>query len=114
MKPPSLRTTISLRAARGILLRVSVVAAGCDQASSRSVPISIKCRRSRSPNGAGFLASSVAIFDPVHDLQRLVPASLQLAGYEAISGIDRVILSTRVSSLVARLLKRKCQLPLCS
>ena len=35
-------------------------------------------------------------FDPVHDLQRLVPASLQLAGYEAIGGIDRVILSTRV------------------
>src|SRR6266852_2271719 len=37
MKPPSMRTTISCSAARKILLRVAAVAAGCDQASSRSV-----------------------------------------------------------------------------
>jgi uncharacterized protein len=35
MKPP-MRTTISCNAVRRILLRVSAVAAGCDQASSRS------------------------------------------------------------------------------
>src|SRR4051812_26161008 len=55
-----MRTTISYRAARKILLRVAAVAAGCDQASSRSVPSCNKCRRSLSPKGAGFLASSAA------------------------------------------------------
>ena len=61
MKPPSIRTTISCNAVRRILLRVSAVAAGCDQASSRSAPSCIRCRRSFSPRGAGFFASSSAI-----------------------------------------------------
>src|SRR5690349_13795827 len=58
MRPPSMRTTISYSAARKILLRVAALAAGCDHASSRSAPSCSKCRRSFSPKGAGFLASS--------------------------------------------------------
>src|SRR6266849_5386743 len=52
MKPPSTRTTISCSAARKILLRVAAVAAGCDQARSRSAPSCIKCCRSLSLPGA--------------------------------------------------------------
>src|ERR1700693_2066593 len=40
----------------------------------------------------------------VYGLQRLVPAALQLAGHEAIGGIDGVILPTGMRGLVARLL----------
>src|SRR5437868_2953938 len=60
MRPLSMRTTTSYSAARKILLRVAAVAAGCDQASSRSAASCSKCRRSFSPKGAGFLASSAA------------------------------------------------------
>jgi hypothetical protein len=41
-------------------------------------------------------------------------ATLKLAGYQAIRGIDRVVLPTGMSGLVTRLLQRQLQLPLCS
>ena len=82
MKPPSLRTTISLSAARSILLRVAVVAAGCDQASSRSAPSSHQVLPLPLTQWWGLLGLECGDlpFDSVHDLQRLVPAALQLAG----------------------------------
>jgi len=91
MKPPSMRTTISCSAARKILLRVAAVAAGCDQASSRSAPSCNKCRRSFSPKGAGFLASSAAISPSIRcttcsaSFQRRSssPATKRLAGSTA-------------------------------
>ena len=51
-------------------------------------------------------------FDPLRDLQRLVPAALQLAGHKAIGRIDGIILSTRMGGLETRLLQRQLQLPL--
>ena len=50
--------------------------------------------------------------DPVHDLQRLVPAALQLAGHQAIGGIDSIILPTGMRRREARLLQRQLELPL--
>ncbi len=46
-------------------------------------------------------------FYSVHGLQRVVPAALQLAGHQAIVGIDGVVLPTCMRGLVARLLKRQ-------
>src|SRR4051812_46189329 len=121
MKPPSMRTTISYSAARKILLRVAAVAAGCDQASSRSAPSCSKCCRSFSPKGAGFLAQRRWLsrlergglaLEPVHDLQRLVPAALQLTGDKAVVGIDGVVLPTGMRRREARLLQRQIELPL--
>src|ERR1700680_2907110 len=51
-------------------------------------------------------------FYSVYGLQRLVPAALQLAGHEAIGGIDGVVLPTGMRGLVARLLKGQFGLPL--
>jgi hypothetical protein len=51
-------------------------------------------------------------FDPVHGIERLVPATLKLAGHEAIGGIDGVVLPTRMAGLVTRLLQRQLELPL--
>src|SRR6202022_2513704 len=45
-----------------------------------------------------------------YGLQRLVPAALQLAGHEAIGGIDCVVLPTGMRGLVARLLKGQLEL----
>ena len=114
MRPPSMRTTISCSATRKILLRVAAVAAGCDQASSRSAPSCNKCRRSFSPNGAGFLASKCCdlAFDPMHHLQRLVPRALQLASDQTIGGIDSIILPTGMRRREARLLQCQLELPL--
>src|SRR5205823_354907 len=50
--------------------------------------------------------------EPVHDLQRLVPAALQLTGDQAIVGIDGVILPTGMRRREARLLQRQIELPL--
>jgi hypothetical protein len=50
--------------------------------------------------------------DPMHDLQRFVPAPLKLASYQTIGGIDRIVLSARMRSLEARSLQRQLQLPL--
>jgi len=52
-------------------------------------------------------------FYSVHGLQCLVPAALQLAGHQAIGGIDRIVLPPGMRGLIARLLKRKLKLPLC-
>jgi hypothetical protein len=94
MKPPSMRTTISCSAARKILLRVAAVAAGVRPgeleigAELQQVPPLVLAQGRRlSRLKCGDLA-----FDPVHDLQRLVPAALQLTGNQAIVGIDGVIL----------------------
>ena len=50
--------------------------------------------------------------EPVHGLQRLVPAALQLTGDQAIVGIDGVILPTGMRRREARLLQRQIELPL--
>src|SRR5205814_2737928 len=50
--------------------------------------------------------------EPVHDLQCLVPAALQLTGDQAIVGIDGVILPTGMRRREARLLQRQIELPL--
>ena len=42
--------------------------------------------------------------DPVHDLQRLVPAPLELASHQTIGGIDSIVLPARMRGLEARLL----------
>src|ERR1700720_3239215 len=109
MTAPSLRTSMSLSAVRKIRLRVAAVAAGCDQASSRSAPSCISCWRSRSPSGRGLPRddSSDLAFYYVHGLQCLVPAAPKLAGHQAIRGIDSVVLPTGMRGLVTRLLKRQ-------
>ena len=86
-------------------LCVAAVAAGCDQASSRSVPSCISCWRSRSPSGRGLPRddSSDLAFYYVHGLQCLVPAAPKLAGHQAIRGIDSVVLPTGMRGLVTRL-----------
>src|SRR5947209_10438472 len=50
--------------------------------------------------------------EPVHDLQCLVPAALQLTGDQAIVGIDGVVLPTGMRRREARLLQRQIELPL--
>ncbi len=52
-------------------------------------------------------------FYSLHGLQGLVPAAFQLAGHQAIGRIDGVVLPTGMCSLVACLLKRQLELPLC-
>jgi hypothetical protein len=49
----------------------------------------------------------------VHDLQRPVPAALQLTSDQSIVGIDGVILPTGIRRREARLLQRHIELPLC-
>ena len=73
--------SMSLSAVRKIRLRVAAVAAGCDQASSRSAPSCISCWRSRSPSGRGLPRddSSDLAFYYVHGLQCLVPAAPNFA-----------------------------------
>ena len=104
MTAPSLRTTISLSAVRNIRLRVAAVAAGCDQAQIEvgaelhqllSLPFAQRWRLGRD-NG-----SDLAFYS-VHGLQCLIPAALQLAGHEAIGGVDCVVLPTGMRGLVAR------------
>ena len=97
--------SMSLSAVRKIRLRVAAVAAGCDQASSRSAPSCISCWRSRSPSGRGLPRddSSDLAFYYVHGLQCLVPAAPKLAGHQAIRGIDSVVLPTGMRGLVTRL-----------
>src|SRR5215471_10582399 len=51
--------------------------------------------------------------EPMHDLQRLVPATLQLARHQTIGGIDRIILPASMCRREVRLLKRQIELPLC-
>ena len=51
-------------------------------------------------------------FDPVHRLQRLVPAALQFASHQAIGGIDGIILPAGMRRREARLLQRQFELPL--
>ena len=91
------------------------VAAGCDQASSRSAPSCISCFRSFSPKAPVFRASSAAISPSIRctACKRLVPAALQLASHQTIGGIDGIILPTRMGGLVARPLQRQLELPLC-
>ena len=49
--------------------------------------------------------------DAVHACERHIPAALQLAGDQAIGGIDGVVLPARMSSLEARVRQRQLQLP---
>ena len=56
------------------------------------------------------LECSDLAFDPVHGLQRLVPAPLQLPGDQTIVGIYRIVLPARVRDLVPRLLQREHEL----
>src|SRR5215831_4764802 len=51
------------------------------------------------------------MLDPVHRLQRLVPAALQLARYQPIGRIDAVVLSARMGNLVACLGECQIELP---
>jgi SRSO17 transposase len=51
-------------------------------------------------------------FDAVHRLQRLVPAPFKLAGHQAVSWIDGIVLPTGMGGLVTRLLQRQFKLPL--
>jgi hypothetical protein len=51
-------------------------------------------------------------FDPLRDLQRLVPAALQLAGHQTVGGIDSIILPAGMRRREARLLQRQLELPL--
>lgn len=50
--------------------------------------------------------------EPMHDLQRLIPAALQLAGHQTIGGIDSIILPASMRRREVRLLKRQIELPL--
>src|SRR5712671_2040938 len=58
------------------------------------------------------LESSDLAFDPVHDLQRLVPAPLELTGNQTIGGIDSIVLPARMRGLEACPLQRQLPLPL--
>ena len=51
--------------------------------------------------------------EPMHDLQRLIPATLELARYQTIGRIDRIILPASMCRREVRLLKRQIELPLC-
>ena len=51
--------------------------------------------------------------EPMHDLQRLIPATLQLTRHQTIGGIDRIILPASMCRGKVRLLKRQIELPLC-
>jgi hypothetical protein len=50
-------------------------------------------------------------FHPVHDLQRLVPTTLQLASHQTIGRIDSVVLPTGMCRRETRLLQRQLELP---
>src|SRR5829696_1244100 len=104
--------TISAMAVRRMRLRVSAVARGCRQTASRSAPSAI--RRSRSagdttfgPRGPGRRQPRLQAAD-LH--QAVVPASLELAGHQAVVGVDRVVLPSREVRLVARLGQRQLDL----
>jgi hypothetical protein len=49
----------------------------------------------------------------MHDLQRLIPAALQLASHQTIGRINRIILPTSMRRREVRLLERQIELPLC-
>src|ERR1700674_5257609 len=93
----SLRTTISLSAVRKIGAELHQL-----------LPLLLAQRRRPARDDGSDLA-----FYSVYGLQRFVPAALQLAGHEAIGGIDGVVLPTGMRGLVARLLKGQFELPLC-
>lgn len=95
-------------------LRVADVVAGCDQASARVgaglhelLPPHLTQGHRLPRLDRGNLA-----LDSVHDLPCLVPAPLKLAGHQAISGIDSIVLSAGMRGLIACLLKRQLQLSL--
>jgi hypothetical protein len=56
------------------------------------------------------LDSGNVALDPVHDLQCLIPAPLELAGDPTVGGID-IVLSAGMRGLEARPLQRQLQLP---
>src|ERR1700686_215938 len=113
MIAPSLRTTISVSAARRIRLRVAAVAAGCNQALQISterhqlLALRLTERGRTARNQGGDLS-----FKLCDSLQCLVPAALQLAGDQPVCRVDSVVLSARVRGFVARLLQRQLQLAL--
>src|SRR5262249_39405680 len=71
------------------------------------LPLPLTERRWLSRHDGGDL-----VFDLMQILKRLVPAALQLAGDQTISGIDGIVLAPCVGGLVARLLERQLELPL--
>src|SRR6516225_5544755 len=114
MIAPSRRTMTSEIAVRKMRLRVAAVAAGCDQARSRSAPSAMSCCRSSSPSGRRpprDHGSDVAL-DLGNRLQSIIPSALQLAGDEPIGWIDSVVLSTGMGDLIAGLLQGEFQLSL--
>jgi hypothetical protein len=52
-------------------------------------------------------------FNTLHRQKHLVPAALQLAGHEAIGGVNGIVLLTCMAGLITRLLQRQLELPLC-
>src|SRR6516162_981651 len=101
---PSLRTMISSRQARRILLRVAAVAAEWDQARARSAPSAINCCFCCSSSGGERRAGRQLPLDPLHVFERDVPASLELVGDQPVRWINGIVLPSRVSCLVASLL----------
>ena len=114
MIAPSLRTTISVSAARRSTL---TRCGGCSGMRPGALQISTERhqllvlrpaeRRRTTRNQGGDLS-----FDLCDSLQCLVPAALQLAGDQPVCRVDGVVLSARVRGFEARLLLRQLQLAL--
>jgi len=51
--------------------------------------------------------------EPMHDLQRLIPAALELASHQTIGGINSIILPPGIGRREVCLLQRQFELPLC-
>ena len=95
-----------------IRLRVAGVAPGLCQARLTSAPRASRRSRSVAVTAVCGLAASAPpfILEGADGKQALVPALFEFGRDEAVVGIDRIVLPTRPSDLVARLLECKLDL----
>ena len=110
----STRTTISSIRVRTMRFFVSLATPGLFHARSRSAPgtsQSLPIDRAQ-PAGRGEPSVRFKLgLDGAHFRQPLVPSLLEFARDETVVGVDGVILASRPSGFVARLLERQLDLP---
>src|SRR5215469_3694726 len=113
MNPPSMRTMISCNAVRRILLRgrrgrvrPSELQIGTELHQVPPLFLPERCWPFR-------LELSNLALEPMHDLQRLIPAALERASHKTIVGINSIILPPGICRREPGLLQRQLELPSC-